>query len=151
MRSGSHPIVTTAPAIWLYAANMRALPHIQPLILALLGSAIGPPALAGEWAMRAGDVLFTQPELTARVSGQTLTFYDNGRSIFAADGSYQWVYAGGGIWQGSWVAGLDSTICITYVTNVTRCDLYVKNKGRLVLISEEGDRFPVQSTNPSGR
>jgi hypothetical protein len=34
--------------------------------------------------------------------------------------------------------------CVDYVTEVTRCDMIVENAGRLVVLTEDGQRFPVR-------
>ncbi len=85
-----------------------------------------------------------QAALDTAVRGQTLTFFDGGESRFETDGKYSWTYGEGGTWLGHYAVGEDSTICITFVTGVERCDLYVQNGERLVLITQDGMRFPVK-------
>lgn len=102
------------------------------------------PILAADWKMRAGDEVFATETLQARLSGQTLIFFDGGRSVYGADGQYTYIYGGGGTWEGRWTASEDSSVCITFVTDVTRCDRIVENAGKLVVLTEKGERFPVK-------
>ena len=116
---------------------------LLPLILAAT------PALAqkADSPIRPDDRPMDQATLSAAVTGQTLTFFDGGESRFETDGKYSWTYGEGGTWLGHYVVGEDSTICITFVTGVERCDLYVQNGERLVLITREGQRFPVKEVH----
>ncbi|WP_299351776.1 hypothetical protein [uncultured Shimia sp.] len=110
------------------------------LVLALMAT----PALAEDWKMRGGDNLFDEAGLQAALTGQTLVFYDDGQSVYGDDGSYSYTYGGGGTWEGQWRVAADSVVCVTYVTEVTRCDRIVENAGRLVVLTEDGQRFPVK-------
>lgn len=102
------------------------------------------PVWAETWKMRDGDALLGQAELEAILSGQELVFYDDGRSLYGEDGYYSYTYGGGGTWEGRWRAEEESVVCVTFVTNVTRCDRIVRNGNRLVVLTEEGERFPVK-------
>lgn len=114
----------------------------KPVVLSLFLAA---PVLAEGWKMRDGDMLFDRDALAARLAGMTLVFYDEGRSVYGADGSYSYTYGGGGTWEGQWNLGNeDSTVCVTFVTSVTRCDRIVENAGRLLVLTSEGERFPVK-------
>ncbi|WP_424942848.1 hypothetical protein [Aliiroseovarius crassostreae] len=86
----------------------------------------------------------SQDDLAGMIQGQVLTYYDGGTSDFRRDGQYFYTYGGGGTWKGTYVVGTDSTICVTYVTGSTRCDLYVMAGGRLTVITEDGLRFPIR-------
>ena len=112
-------------------------------ILCLLSASA--PLRAEDWKMMPGDQLLAQRDLTQRVSGQSLVFYDQGQSDFGLDGSYNYTYGAGGDNRGRYIVGTDSTICITYDTGASRCDLYVLNRSRLVVVTEDGMRFPVRS------
>lgn len=103
------------------------------------------PAVAQDWNMRAEDVVFDAQALAARLSGQTLVFYDEGRSVYLADGTYNYTYgASGGTWYGYWQAQDDSLVCVTFVTGVKRCDRIVQNGGRLVVLTQSGERYPAR-------
>lgn len=101
-------------------------------------------AQAQEWKTRDGDILFAQADLRARLSGEELVFYDGGQSVYLADGFYTYTYGGGGTWHGKWRVSEGSVVCVDYVTEVTRCDMIVENAGRLVVLTEDGQRFPVR-------
>ncbi len=108
--------------------------------LALLAT----PTLAQDWKSQDGDMPFETASLTEHLSGQTLIFFDDGQSVFESNGQYQYTYGGGGTWYGHWVVTEDSTVCVTFVTGVERCDRIVENGGRLVMQTADGLRFPVQ-------
>ncbi len=99
---------------------------------------------AQDWKVQNGDVPFDAPALSAQLSGQTLVFFDNGRSVFENNGQYQYTYGGGGTWYGHWEVTENSTVCVTFVTGVERCDRIVENGGRLVMQTADGMRFPVR-------
>lgn len=86
----------------------------------------------------------SQDDLAGMIQGQVLTYYDGGTSDFRRDGHYFYTYGGGGTWEGTYVVGTDSTICVTYITGSTRCDLYVMAGGRLTVITKDGLRFPIR-------
>ena len=43
----------------------------------------------------------------------------------------------------SWVLE-DGIICIVYRNGFDRCDMYVRSGGRLVVLTEDGERYPVR-------
>lgn len=106
---------------------------------------VASPSLAEGWKTRPGDTRMEQADLSSTVSGQTLTFYDGATAVFNRDGTYSYTYGGSGTWLGEYKIGTDSTACVVFVTGVSRCDLYVMNKDRLVLITKNDLRFPIQS------
>ena len=75
--------------------------RILGLILAMM--ALAAPAMAQDWKTHPEDTPFNQEALTQRLSGQTLVFYDDGRSIFETDGKYNYTYGGG--WHVVWLLG----------------------------------------------
>ncbi|WP_294226717.1 hypothetical protein [uncultured Shimia sp.] len=109
-------------------------------ILALIAT----PVLAQNWKVASGDIAFETTSLTDRLSGQTLIFFDDGQSVYESNGQYQYTYGGGGTWFGHWEVVDDSTVCVTFVTGVERCDRIVENGGRLVMQTADGLRFPVR-------
>ncbi|MCH2095231.1 MAG: hypothetical protein MK160_08975 [Rhodobacteraceae bacterium] len=117
---------------------MRLLP---PLVFCALASVLE----AEEFSLSTGDTVVPAQVLASRLSGQILTFYDNGTSKFFTDGLYTYTYAGqGGTAYGYWKVTADGTVCIDYINGWSRCDMYVRNGDRLVLITEQGDRFPIR-------
>lgn len=117
---------------------------ITPLLLLL-----ATPAFAVDWKTRADDTLFTQAQLETVLGGHVLTYYDGGTSEFQQDGQYFYTYGGGGIWEGRYAIGTDSTVCVTYITEQTRCDLYVSSGDRITVITEAGMRFPIKAITPN--
>lgn len=115
---------------------------IRFLILALLA----PTALlAQDWATRTGDDPFGQAEVAAYISGNTLTFFDDGQSKFSVGGAYSYTYAnGGGTAFGSYDIAEDGTVCIAFRNGFSRCDRYVRNGNRVVMLTQKGERFPIR-------
>lgn len=106
-------------------------------------------AQAQDWAIRDGDTRLTRAQAHDLTAGRTLVFYDDGQSKFSVGGSYSYTYAnGGGTAFGQFTVLDDGQICIAYNNGFSRCDLYVRNKGRLVLLTEKGERFPVRPAPP---
>ena len=95
--------------------------------------------------MRQGDHRLTGDELVALTAGNTLTFYDDGQSRFSVGGSYSYSYASGATAFGRYEIGQDGQICVQYRNGFSRCDVYVRNSGRLVLLTARGERFPIRS------
>ncbi len=113
---------------------------IRTLILALLFAG---PAIAVEWPTKPEDIPLSPEELDA-LAGQTFTFYDDGQAAFSAGGAYSYTYASGDAAFGTYSIADDGSVCIAYRNGFCRCDLYVRSGGRLVLIDEKGDRYPVR-------
>ncbi|WP_085796230.1 hypothetical protein [Falsiruegeria litorea] len=112
------------------------------LIFLLLSGA----ASAAEWRLRQGDVPLTRTEVSA-LEGRVLTFYDDGQSRYSAGGAYSYTYSaenGGGTAFGTFEVVEDGSICTAFRNGFNRCDLFVHSKGRLVLITEKGERYPVR-------
>ncbi|WP_166418176.1 hypothetical protein [Cochlodiniinecator piscidefendens] len=107
------------------------------------------PSFAQDWSVREGDVLLNSYELETLLVGHEITFYDGGSSRFTADGVYGYTYGAGGTALGQYTVEEDSTVCVTYGNGFARCDLYVMNNDRLIVITEEGDRYPIRPENSS--
>lgn len=103
-------------------------------------------AAAGPWPLRPGDTPFAAGELAA-LAGQSFRFYDGGVSAYGGGGAYSYTYAaqnGGGTAWGSYRIAEDGSVCVDFTNGFGRCDLYVRNGGRVILITEKGDRFPMR-------
>lgn len=102
--------------------------------------------LAQSEMARESDRLFDHDSLDARLRGRAIVFFDDGQSRFFEDGRYTYTYAdNGGTGYGYFKVMEDSTVCIAFVTGAERCDLYVTDsRGRLVVITSTGDRFPTR-------
>ncbi|KIC41706.1 hypothetical protein RA28_20130 [Ruegeria sp. ANG-S4] len=109
----------------------------------LILSFVATPALATDWATKPGDVPLSPQELDA-LAGQTLTFYDDGQSRYSAGGAYSYTYASGESAFGTYTIAEDGSVCIAYRNGFGRCDLYVRSGERLILIDENGHRYPVR-------
>lgn len=104
-------------------------------------------ALASDWSLRSGDTPLTIREATDLTRDSTLVFYDDGQSKYSAGGSYSYTYSatnGGGTAFGVYTIQADGSICVTFRNGFDRCDLYVRSGDRLVLITQDGDRYPIR-------
>jgi hypothetical protein len=113
-------------------------------ILTVLTLLIAGTAHAQGFDQRSNDFPLTAEELQTRLSGQILTFYDDGQSEFFPDGRYSYTYADeGGTAYGYWKI-TDGAVCVSFLNGFERCDLYVSDGARLVLLDEKGARYPVR-------
>lgn len=102
-------------------------------------------ASAQAWALRDDDTLLTRDDVSELTAGRTLTFFDDGQSTFSVGGSYSYTYAnGGGTAFGRFQVQDDGQVCIAYRNGFSRCDRYVRSLGKLVLLTEKGERFPIR-------
>jgi hypothetical protein len=112
--------------------------------LALLLSFVATVVVAQDWAMRDGDRVLAQAEVADLTIGQTLVFYDDGRSMFSAGGAYSYTYASGDSAFGAYEIAADGTVCIAFRNGFSRCDRYVENGSRIVMLTQKGERFPIR-------
>ncbi len=118
--------------------------RVPTFILALFAGS----AAAQDFALRDGDERFEVPDLTAALTGRSLTFFDDGVSRFSAGGSYSYTYGvqnGGGTQFGTFSVLPGGIVCIRYRNGFDRCDMYVRSAGRIVVLTEDGERYPVRS------
>jgi hypothetical protein len=118
----------------------------------LLAALLSGTAAAQTLDKRPGDSLIPSAELDARLRGQELVFFDDGVSHFYNDGRYTFAYdlGRGGYAYGYFEVAEDSTVCITFINGLSRCDAYVENAGRMILITGDGDRFPIREARDAG-
>ena len=105
------------------------------------------PVDAEDWATRSGDTLLSPQAMVEQLTGRDLEFYDGGRSRYSAGGSYSYTYApenGGGTAFGTYEFRDDSVVCAAFRNGFSRCDMVVENAGRLIVITEDGERYPVR-------
>ena len=103
------------------------------------------PALAEPFALRPADRVLDEAGLARIADGAMLTYFDGGVSFFSAGGAYSYTYAdNGGTAFGRFRVDPGGLICIAFRNGAARCDMYVRNGGRLTLLTEGGDRFPVK-------
>jgi len=101
-------------------------------------------ALADGFDLLAGDEVLSDGELTALTSDQTLVFYEGGQSRYSTGGAYSYSYAGGDTAYGHFDIRADGAVCIAFVNGRSRCDRFVRSHGRLILLTENGERFAVR-------
>lgn len=100
---------------------------------------------AQDWALRAGDERLTDGQLEALSNGASVTYYDDGISEYSAGGAYSYTYAdGGGTAFGVFRVTEDGAVCVDFRNGFSRCDLFVRKDGALVLLTEKGERFPAR-------
>ena len=117
---------------------------VMRLLLIGLLTYIGNDAAAEGWALRDADRVLSRAEVEDLTAGRTITFYDDGESKYSVGGSYSYTYASGQSAFGRFEIQADGTVCITYRNGFGRCDRYVQSGARIVLLTENGLRFPVR-------
>lgn len=96
--------------------------------------------------VRASDTVLTAPELSAILSGQLVEFFDGSKSRYETDGRYAYTYTDAGPeWTGLYRVEDGSRVCVDFDNGSERCDRFVKDGDRLVLVIENGTRFPVRN------
>lgn len=112
------------------------------IVVALL---LAPLGAAAQQGLRETDERLGQAELGTLLSGHLVEFYDSSRAIYRADGSYEYRYTPeDGPFVGRYAVTDESSVCVTFDNGFGRCDTFVEAAGRLVLITEDGLRFPVR-------
>ncbi|MEL6681561.1 MAG: hypothetical protein AAFQ09_02830 [Pseudomonadota bacterium] len=104
-------------------------------------------AQAQSYETRPSDTALDAEALADIILGRDLEFFDGGVSRYSPGGSYSWTYSeanGGGSWYGTHEIGADGTVCIDFRTLRSRCDRFVKADERLVLLTADGQRYPVR-------
>ncbi len=102
------------------------------------------PVFAQDFQPRAGDRVLDAANVAEDVVGRTHEFFDGGVSFFSVSGIYTYTYSDGGRAYGKYEVRDDGAVCSSFDNGFSRCDLYVHDGTRLVLITEAGDRFPVK-------
>jgi hypothetical protein len=110
----------------------------------LMSIALAAPAVAAGWAMRDGDTPLGKADVTAFLKANEVRFYDGGQSEYGAAGAYAYIYDGGDRAEGLYRIEEDGSVCVDFVNGWSRCDLYVRNGGRVLLIDQKGDRYPLK-------
>lgn len=111
--------------------------------LALLTLATSAQAQDG---VRSSDALMTAADLDALLSGHVIEFYDGSKSRYAADGLYGYTYTDDGpVWSGRYRTQDDSRLCVDFDNGFARCDVFVMDGNRLVLVTADGTRFPIRN------
>lgn len=109
--------------------------------------ALATPAVAQDYALRDSDTVPTRADLSETILDRDLEYYDGGISRYDTNGAYAWTYAlnnGGGVFAGVHDIQDGGVVCITYDAGPTRCDMFVMSGNRLVLLTDNGQRFPLR-------
>ncbi len=112
------------------------------LILSLAVTASGVSAQT----LREGDTVLNDRQMAA-LSGVRHVFFDGGTSFFSETDRYTYTYPDGGVAHGRYEIRIDGQVCTSFTHGFERCDTYVQSGSRLVLITEDGTRFPVREVN----
>ena len=116
--------------------------------LALLFASFATAASAQ--GVRDSDIMLDANEMASTLSGHVVEFFDGSKSYYAADGAYHYTYTDDGPpFRGTYEVNDQSGVCVTFDNGFSRCDMYVRSGERLVLIIEDGTRFPVRSRTPN--
>lgn len=112
------------------------------LILAIV---IATP-LAAQEGVRAGDTLLAKADMQSLLRGRVVEFFDGSKSRYAEDGSYAYTYTDDGpSWTGQYRLLDESLVCVDFDNGSSRCDRFVRSGERVILIIEDGTRFPVRN------
>lgn len=96
--------------------------------------------------VRDSDTRLAPAALSTLLSGHIVRFHDGGFATFGADGQYAYAYdTGDQIWRGVYEVQEDSRVCVDFENGFSRCDTYIKDGERLILITDKGDRYPAKS------
>ncbi|MDJ0639881.1 MAG: hypothetical protein QNJ20_13690 [Paracoccaceae bacterium] len=118
--------------------------------LALFLSLFALPAMAQD-GLRASDQLLDAAEMGELLNGQMIEFFDGSKSRYATDGRYAYTYTDDGPeWKGQYQVFDDSLVCVDFDNGSQRCDRLVRAGERLVLVIEDGTRFPVRNRTVYG-
>lgn len=113
-------------------------------ILFFVFCALSHPVFADDWNFYEGDVTLNSDDFDQIFVGNSLVFYDGGKSGFGPDGAYSYTYDGGGTARGVFSVKDAGMICVDFDNGWSRCDTFVSNNGRLVLLTEKGERYPIK-------
>ena len=105
-----------------------------------------PVAAYAQDGIRASDTVLSQSEMSELLSGQQVEFFDGSKSKYGADGAYAYTYTDDGpAWTGTYTVADDSLVCVDFDNGSRRCDRFVRDGERVVLVIEDGTRFPVRN------
>jgi hypothetical protein len=101
-------------------------------------------ALAADFSLLDGDTALSRNEAVRMTANRDVIFYEGDLSRYSVGGAYSYSYAGGGTAFGTFEIKENGVICIAFKNGRSRCDRFVHSHGRVVMISEQGDRFAVR-------
>ena len=121
----------------------------RPLIFAAALAVLAATPVVAQ-GVKDSDRRLDASEIMEMLSGNTVEFYDGSKSSYGADGSYRYTYTDEDPpFVGVFTAADDSTVCVTFENGASRCDHFVMDGERLILVIEDGTRFPARSLSPA--
>lgn len=114
---------------------------------ALILLALASPAAAQDYAVRDSDTVPNTADLSMLILDRDLEHFDGGTSRYNTDGTYAWTFGannGGETHPGTHRISDNATVCITYASGSERCDRFVQSGDRLVLLTDDGQRYPIR-------
>ncbi|NNE89020.1 MAG: hypothetical protein HKN27_13170 [Silicimonas sp.] len=109
-----------------------------------LAALIATPTYAN--GLRDSDLQLDLAGMDALLTGKVVTFYDGSKSTYAPGGAYGYTYIDDGpVWRGQYTLRDDSRVCVVFENGSERCDMFVMDGERAVLITDDGTRFPVRN------
>ncbi len=114
--------------------------------LALLILLALPAHAQAQDGVRSSDTVLTAPEMTDLLAGQVVEFFDGSKSRYETNGRYAYTYTDDGPeWTGTYRVENDSLVCVDFDNGSERCDRFVRAGERVVLVIDDGTRFPVRN------
>ncbi|GAB4389138.1 hypothetical protein [Albidovulum sp.] len=122
----------------------------QAMLTVLLALGLGGPAGAEDWALRPGDEVIAGADLAAWLDGRVARFHDGGRSVYGPGTAYAYVYRSGERAEGEFRIEAPDRVCVAFRNGWSRCDKYVRRGGRILLLDQQGNRFPLSAEAGGG-
>lgn len=114
---------------------------LRVLVLLLM-----PATAFAQAGIRTTDTKFDEAGMAELLSGRLVEFFDGSKSRYGSDGSYAYTYTDDGPeWTGTYRVEQDSVVCVDFDNGSSRCDRFIRAGERLVLVIEDGTRFPVRN------
>ncbi|MDJ0629637.1 MAG: hypothetical protein QNJ44_15375 [Rhodobacter sp.] len=102
-------------------------------------------AVWAQQGIRATDRPYGQDELAGMLAGHAVEFFDGSVSRYRADGAYSYKYTESDApWLGTWDVPEAGRVCVDFDNGSRRCDGFVDDGSRMVLVISDGTRFPVR-------
>lgn len=103
------------------------------------------PGIArAEFSVLAGDARLNREQVVQMTQRHLVEFYEGGQARYSVGGAYSYTYLDGATAFGRFEIDDDGTICVTFRNGRDRCDRFVRSHGRLVMVTQSGDRFPIR-------
>ena len=119
---------------------------IRVLWFALALSATGSAVAVAQDGVRATDRVYAVDELLELLSDHAVEFFDGSVSRYRGDGAYSYKYTEADRpWLGIWTVPEPGRICVDFDNGSARCDMFIDDGARMVLVIADGTRFPVRA------